>query len=256
MKNLVKVVVPIYNPELTPHELKSLTQCEKVLNRYPKVIVCPISIESEIRLKFPLWETICFDDRFFKGIKGYNTLMLSEIFYNKFTEYKYILIYQLDAWVFSDKLTEWCEKDYDYIGAPWLLKPKYYKPLPKLFLKAKSIIYKIQGRPFRKLVVGDKIGNGGFSLRRVSAFILSIQANKEKINYYLTQSKKYHEFNEDVFWATQNPNFKYPELKEALHFAIDQYPELCFELNGNVLPFGCHGWSKAAKIDFWKPYIK
>ncbi|MEW5846560.1 MAG: DUF5672 family protein [Bacteroidota bacterium] len=255
MGKLVKVVIPIYKSELDSNEYKSLIQCEKVLHKHPKAIVCPFSIFSEIKSRFPHWEVIHFEDIFFKGIEGYNTLMLSKTFYNTFSDFKYILIYQLDAWVFRDELITWCEKDYDYIGAPWLLKPKYYKLLPKLFLKAKAIIFKIQGRPFRKLIVGDKVGNGGFSLRKVTSFLNSIENHQEKINFFLNQSIKYHEFNEDVYWATQNPDFKYPGLQEALLFAIDQYPDLCYELNGKKLPFGCHGWSKASKFDFWKQFI-
>jgi len=118
------------------------------------------------------------------------------------------------------------------------------------------LIYKIQGKPFRKLIVGDKVGNGGFSLRKVSSFIKSTEQNRAIIRLYMEQSKKYHEFNEDVFWATQNSQFKYPELNEVLLFAIDQYPALCYELNGKRLPFGCHGWSKPYNIDFWKQFIE
>lgn len=256
MSQLVKIVVPIHKVVLNKNERKALEQCELVLNKYSKAIVCPLTIVSEIRYKFPHWEVIPFHDKYFKGIEGYNSLMLLKEFYSTFAKYKYILIYQLDAWVFRDELSTWCQKNYDYIGAPWLLKPKYYNFFPKLFLHAKAIIYKMQGKPFRKLIVGDKVGNGGFSLRKVSSSIKSIEDNPTKIAYYLQQSLKYHEFNEDVYWATQNPNFKYPGLQEALLFAIDQYPDLCYELNGKKLPFGCHGWSKASKFEFWSQFIK
>lgn len=44
--------------------------------------------------------------------------MLEADFYRRFGKYKYMLIYQLDAFVFSDKLLDFCEMGYDYIGAP------------------------------------------------------------------------------------------------------------------------------------------
>lgn len=44
--------------------------------------------------------------------------MLSVNFYRSFKEYEFMLIYQLDSYVFRDELLDWCEKDYDYIGAP------------------------------------------------------------------------------------------------------------------------------------------
>src|SRR3546814_12069713 len=61
-----------------------------------------------------------FDDGYFKDISSYNSLMMSSAFYQSFLEYKYILIHQTDAFVFNNELKEWCEKDFDYIGDPWL----------------------------------------------------------------------------------------------------------------------------------------
>lgn len=44
--------------------------------------------------------------------------MLSAEFYDRFAAYEYVLIYQLDAFVFADRLAEFCQMGYDYIGAP------------------------------------------------------------------------------------------------------------------------------------------
>ena len=41
-------------------------------------------------------------------------------FWEKFADYEYVLMYHLDALVFSDQLQEWCGKGLDYIGAPFL----------------------------------------------------------------------------------------------------------------------------------------
>jgi hypothetical protein len=196
-----------------------------------------------------------FADGYFENIAGYNRLMMSPEFYRRFADCRYILIYQLDAFVFRDELRQWCDKDYDYLGAPWLLKPKYYAFHMRFFLKIKAIGYRIQGRPFRKLIVGDKIGNGGFSLRKVSSHYRVTENKKAKIDYYLKQSEIYSEFNEDVFWGTQNPEFTYPAISEALTFSIDEYPKLCFQMNDKKIPFGCHGWSKPARNGFWKDKI-
>jgi hypothetical protein len=177
--------------------------------------------------------------------------MLSLDFYNRFIDCEYVLIYQLDAYVFRDELKEWCSKNYDYIGAPWILKPKYHNFFFWLFLKLKAFCYFIIGRQCKHLICGDKVGNGGFSLRKVSSHIQVIYEKKNKIELYIEKSKTYSEYNEDVFWATQPSEFKYPKLQEALLFSIDQHPELCFKANGNKLPFGCHGWSKPNRLDFW-----
>jgi len=56
MNKLVKVIIQIYKSELDSNEYKSLIQCEKVFCKHPKAIVCPVSILSEIKSKFPHWE--------------------------------------------------------------------------------------------------------------------------------------------------------------------------------------------------------
>jgi len=44
--------------------------------------------------------------------------MMSPAFYDAFKAFDYILIYQLDAFVFRDELEYFCSLGYDYIGAP------------------------------------------------------------------------------------------------------------------------------------------
>jgi hypothetical protein len=253
----VKIVIPIYKNDIDLYEQKSLKQCCDVLSSYPLVFVKPQSLNiTNLKKDYPQIAEENFADSYFENIVGYNRLMMSPEFYDRFSDCQYILIYQLDAFVFRDELKQWCDKDYDYLGAPWLLKPKYYALHMRLFLKIKAIGYRIQGRPFRKLIVGDKIGNGGFSLRKVFSHYEVTVKKKDKIDYFLKQSEVYSEFNEDVFWGTQNPEFIYPTLNEALTFSIDEYPELCFQMNHNKIPFGCHGWSKSLRNDFWKDKIE
>lgn len=50
-------------------------------------------------------------------------------------------------------------------------------------------------------------------------------------------------------------NFTYPDYMEALQFSFDKYPSLCYKLNNNQLPFGCHSWYKRRMKDFWFPII-
>ncbi len=257
--NQVKILIPIYKPlgALTQNDLKAIEQASVVLSSYEICFVKPKSLNiSDYQKAFPTISSESFEDKYFESVQSYNELMLVSTFYERFTDFEYILIYQLDAYVFKDELSQWCEKGYDYIGAPWLMKDKYYKWYNKLFLQIKSISYRIQNKPFRKFVVGDKVGNGGFSLRKVKTFYDVTVNEKELIDHYLEKSKKYSEFNEDVFWATAVDYIKRPTVSEALQFAFDQYPDMCYEKNNKQLPFGCHGWSKDAKYWFWKDFIK
>jgi len=248
---LAEVVIPIYKNNISVLEMRSLQQVCNIMGKHPLTVIKPESLDlSELFKNFPLLKTKSFDDSFFNGISGYNRLMLSDTFYSSFLHAKYILIYQLDAYMFSDELNYWCDKDYDYIGAPWLKKPIYNAPVISFIMKLSRTNSTCKWQKKQNLY--NKVGNGGFSLRKVDSHYAVTKMNQEKIKFFLEQ--KHHLYNEDVFWATVE-SFKYPEAIEALAFAFDKYPSLCYKLNNKKLPFGCHGWYKRKMKSFWKSII-
>jgi hypothetical protein len=129
----VAVVIPFYKPTLTDHERISLQQCHKTLANYPIIAVKPQSLVLPGEVAgYSFYNIISFNDEYFKSIQGYNRLMLSAAFYEAFIQYEYILIYQLDAFVFKDELSFWCNQDIDYVGAPWMRKKEYPNILKKI----------------------------------------------------------------------------------------------------------------------------
>ena len=205
-----------------------------------------------------------FDDKYFVSIDGYNKLLLTLGFYKRFESFQFILIYQLDAWVFRDELLEWCNKGFDYIGAPW------FEGWDRASQNSSYL----------------GVGNGGLSLRRVSShlrvlrtfsFLQSPKTYLKKvmdepsfstvasfITSLLTKNNSYHRFNtwqynEDGFWglfaARRHKWFKVPELNEALQFSFEANAELLYTMNGHQLPFGCHKWEFYC-ADFWRRHIK
>ena len=156
--NLVKVVIPIYQASLSQQERKSLSQAYKILRMYPLVVIKPNHLDlSELVTEFPKLSFISFADSYFKGISGYNRLMLAKEFYESFLDCTYILIYQLDAYVFRDELREWCNKGYDYIGAPWLQRPVYKLPVISGIMHLIHSYHKFRGKPSKQDLYG-KIG--------------------------------------------------------------------------------------------------
>ena len=179
--------------------------------------------------------------------------MLAKEFYESFLDCTYILIYQLDAYVFRDELREWCNKGYDYIGAPWLQRPVYKLPVISGIMHLIHSYHKFRGKPSKQDLYG-KIGNGGLSLRKVASHYRITCEQNERIDHYLAQ-KRYHLYNEDVFWATEANEFTYPKVKEAIRFSFDKYPGYCYKLNNRQLPFGCHSWYKRKMKKFWMDFI-
>tara|TARA_B100000963_G_scaffold335460_1_gene329600 strand:+ start:3757 stop:4563 length:807 start_codon:yes stop_codon:yes gene_type:complete len=267
MENKVCIIIPLYKKDFTEIETISLNQFEKVLkkDKYNAIIVCPKSLDLPLRIIDGKYNIQRFENHFFENIMGYNKLLLSKKFYLRFRKYEYMLIHQLDAYVFKDELMHWCSKGYDYIGAPWF---KNY----------------VDGDHIRDIY---KVGNGGFSLRKTKTFIDTFKQRNNYIrdlrdiiweirNKKFSLLKYFHGFNyqnkilrtinkyielkknEDAFWSIEGPKlnqkFNVAKMKDAIKFSFENSPELLFSENNNNLPFGCHKWEQY--MHFWKNHIK
>ncbi|WP_028297186.1 DUF5672 family protein [Olivibacter sitiensis] len=230
----VAIVIPVYKEIADPVEKRSFWQCMDILVGYPIVLVVPQSLNTtyyETLAKKPLIIER-FPNEYFLDITSYSRLLVSRLFYKRFLTYEYILLYQLDAWVFRDELALWTGKGYDYVGAPWLEAPP--------ITSGKKPIINLSS----KLV--NKVGNGGLSLRKVKSHL----AWSKWTRFLFIFLPK----NEDVLWTLFVP-FKKPNAREALHFAFERSPRKSFELINEQLPMGCHAWQKY-EPSFWSQFIK
>lgn len=227
----VAVVIPIYKPDLTDSEIKSFKQCLLVLANHPLILIGPNGLDTSLyeSLAGRNLQYIPFSKKYFTSVMGYSELLLNKKFYCQFEAYKYILIYQLDAWIFKDDLSYWCQQNYDYIGAPWIIS---YNLLSKNPLHINNLL-------------NNKVGNGGLTLRKIKPHM--------QWAWWVSLLFKLHAQNEDVLWSLAVP-FKKPDLFKALHFAFELNPKKCYERIGNHLPFGCHAWQKY-EPEFWKQFI-
>lgn len=258
------VTIPVYKETLNKFEKISLRQACKILRAYDITIICPKELNIDeykntisdcgIEPKFEF-----FDKQFFDGIEGYNKLMLSPEFYGRFADYKYLLIYQLDCYVFKDDLLLWANKGYDYIGAPWIFNDyRTWSFSQKIRYSTKRIIAKYTNAPNNITTTYYKVGNGGFSLRKINSCIriLDKYKNSQRLIKYMQEDIAV--LNEDVFWSREVnrylPVLKIPNYKTGLKFAFDVNPKLCYDLNNNSLPFGCHAWQRYDH-EFWSDFI-
>lgn len=225
MKKKVAVVIPYYHSNLTAFEQISIQQCLKILKNYPIIFIVPEYMnEQELPNKCDV-KYKKLPNKWFENVEAYNSMMLCKDFYQCFLDFKYILIYQMDAFVFYDQLEEFCDLGFDYIGAPWIFGVKYLRR------RDKGLWY---------------VGNGGFSLRKVEAFIGQLEKGDLK---EIT-------INEDLFWASNDSDhFRVAPIEVALQFAFEQNVQECFQRNNNQLPFGCHAWEKH-NYKFWEPFIR
>lgn len=263
------VVIVVYSDTPSDLELASFLHCISTLNMHKIHIVAPKTLSLSAYVPATSKNSInCtvirLDDTWFQSIQTYNQLMLSKTFYDTFIDYDYILLYQLDAWVFYDALDEWCAKGYDYIGAPW------FSDRGELFPYA---------------------GNGGFSLRKVSAFQEILQkknypshawdssflaiahpaktpfrAKVKKILHYVSMffcrlsPRLFIKYNRDFEDITFSKAFSFTGSKRvappliAAYFSFERFPEKLYCITGQKLPFGCHAFAKHNK-HFWARWI-
>lgn len=271
-KSRIATVTPIYRKALTADEQISLLQLQHFLSQYENIAIVP----DGLCVTLPGFHIKRFSPKYFESEATYSHLLLTPSFYQAFSDYDYILVYQLDCLVFSSDLKYWCNIGYDYIGAPWLTGFADWHA-------AQSPLW--------------AVGNGGFSLRKISSFLKVFDSKKKWINpegwwregYALKSwsnrvaNREKHILkkmrhtdnvsawlkilkspafspvlkNEDIFWGLDapyfEPDFRVAPLDVALSFAFENDPLYCFENNSRRLPFGCHAWTKYRA--FWHPYL-
>lgn len=226
------VIIPVYKTDISDEEMISLKQVSSVLKHYPIVFIAPNGLDLSIyRDIVPNCKYQYFAKKFFASINGYNSLMLSKVFYYHFLSYDYILIYQLDAFVFKDELKYWCDLGYDYIGSPWKVGENI--DFIESLRKSKNPYFWLINQ-FRDLGF-DFSGNGGFSLRNTSSFY----RNSIWFNSYISSWAS----NEDLFWGIFvkqfNPFFKVAPRSISSNFSVEKDV-----IENSSIPFGCHAWEK------------
>lgn len=232
----VAIVVPVYKPMLSSFECIALRQLMRVLKRYPKYFIMPQSLTvDEIKTQLnATCEILKFNDAFFQDIYAYTELMVANDFYSEFLQYRYILVYQLDAFVFCDRLNEFCELKYDYIGAPWFRWTPMYR------------------------FSGNLVGNGGLSLRHVK-HTLQVLVDHPRVVHDFLLNVKISGVGEDglfaYFGAHTEYSYRSAPVQIAKKFSLEVDFQKSYGSFPSNLPFGCHHWYKM-DYHIWKPYIE
>ncbi len=254
------VVIPIYRNFFDKHELQSLRSVKQQLCTYDIVFVAPKKLNvfflREIDLGFD-YKVEFFEDYFFTSVDTYSHLLMKAEFYKRFISYDYMLICQTDAYVFRNELEEWVQKNYDYIGAPWLdSENKYgYHSIRKLY----NNIKKFFGLKYRGYEHINRVGNGGFSLRKIQRFYEICLKEEEQVEVFVNTKEPIAFKVEDMFWSFYIPSkydFNIPDYQTAAHFCLDRKPNVGMKITQQKLPFACHGFNKKGVHKFWSKYIK
>ena len=261
------MVTPVYKKSLTSDDWRSIRSIREHLAHYHHFAVVPRRLAHCCPGDFPRDRIVVFDDHYFVSPMTYNKLLFSESFFGAFGKYEFMLLAQLDSLVFSDQLEYWCDRGFDYIGAPWSEKYRNHSRIKE-----------------------EKVGNGGFSLRNITSSLRVLRAKVPALPDYTmgpkpawwywsrlkklmiavgrvrvflpdvsveTFLKRHFRTNEDVFWGVYakllDPAFKVADETSALGFAFEAEPRVSFTRTGGRMPFGCHAWSKFDR-EFWEQF--
>jgi hypothetical protein len=235
------VVVPIYRERLSAEEEFSLDYSLERMPGRAVYFAAPENLTlSRYEKRYPHGRFERFPSAHFESIEGYNRLLLTPSFYQRFASCEFALILQTDALVLRDELDHWCSQPFDWIGAPWpggqmlTLSAAPYSP----------------EHPKR---IQTHVGNGGLSLRHIDASLRLLSEFPAVISEFLARG-----WNEDLFFGllgTQSAAFRLPHECLASRFALELEPERYFLRNQATLPMGAHAWGRY-NMPFWVSHLE
>lgn len=266
-KHLVTVVIPIYKTELSAIERWAVARNLSVLAPNREIaIVCPqdldiTPLDSLMGLNSNRCRIERFAPAFFDGRLGYNQLMLSQDFYSRFHNSQFVVICQTDVVIFHDNLDYWCSLNYDYIGAPWLPAPgdvEGWNLARRAIYKLRRGWARLRGE-FHPVLLKWKVGNGGFSLRRVEAMLQVLDQHPDKMAEIAKNANHTASF-EDVVWSVRvnelwPATLNIPDYATAARFAFEGHPEMAMRCTNGELPMGAHAFYRHRNRKFWSQFL-
>ena len=122
MHGQVVILVISHKSILEETEINSLRQLYKILGHYPIKFICPEGLDiSSYEIISNKIEFDFIEAEWLSNYLMFNRFKLLPQLYYKYNKYRYILFYQLDAWVFRDELAEWCNKNLIILAPPGLI---------------------------------------------------------------------------------------------------------------------------------------
>ena len=232
------VVIPVYKNELSEDEYRCVLRYFKILRNEDIYFIAPKHLNDEwYNREFPECKWKRFKDKYFTGTKSYNHLMLDEAFYRAFGDYEYMLIAQTDACILdnTDRLEEFMEAGYDYIGAPWIPERRIWE-----WTTERGGLLGFRIKCCKKPGCGINMGNGGFCLRNINHSIdLIHEYSWRKVYWFIKR-------NEDIFFGVfgrhSKCGYKLADVQTGLRFAREY--DLRDAIEHGEIPFGVHGWKK------------
>lgn len=186
MKELVTVVVPLFNASLTQSEELSLSRCIELLDHFPLIFITGDgSNGNDLKEKYPQTDIYRFDPVFFETKSNFCKLLLSDDFYERFDWSEFLLVHNLNSLILRNELRYWCKQGYDYI-----------QPFPDPLAPSLMDLFRDKQLDSESHTLLESCG---ISLRRVSAIRKVLKKKKSKVYLF----KLGNPLNDALFWEQQ-----------------------------------------------------
>jgi hypothetical protein len=234
-------------------------------NKRDIVFILPKSFSSSyLKKKYKSINFYFVDNNLLSSAKEYNKFLITKKYYNIFDGYEYLLVYQLDTWVFSLDFEYFMDLGFDLIGAPIFSENRHLEIEiingcnGGISLRKLQSFKRILDKPFffnlNSLYCDIGFGNHlnepikVFMKRLISRFIV----------FYKPDFFWPIHLNEDLYWSVIVPKFdrefKVASTNYSIGFCFDQFPQFLYEKNNNRLPLFVHALEKY-DYTFWKRFI-
>ena len=287
-KLLIKpsICIPIYKSELNKFEIISIKSHIFKLKAHDIFLLVPKSKKNDIiqslrnnDISDSFYRIHEVNDYCLERYEHYNYLLLSPSFYKFYKSYSHVLIAQIDAYTFSDKLLHWCKTDLHYIGAPCYKFGNYWvnevyfcgiggfslREIKKTLevLREDPIIFDLNDLQELSKSYSLK-GKLILFLKYLFTIILRKNRLKRDIKNHRHTSRFINLFifiNEDVSFGYYLPkhltSFKVGDFNQSVNFCIDWNVKKLLKKISYRLPFGAHGWfNYPENLKEWGKHIK
>lgn len=145
MKELVTVVIPVFDTKPTDQETSHLDRCFDLLGNFPIQLITANQMDlSHFETDYYGFETYRYDDRYFTDREGFNRLLLSQAFYEQFGWSEFIFLFEPKAFLVKNELRHWCKQAYDFIqnapNCPSLRRVEKFEKITKKRTKVQQYL--------------------------------------------------------------------------------------------------------------------
>ena len=202
MKELVSVIIPVPEPNLSPTQERILHHSLEILEKYPVIFITYEGADlSIIREHKEQIDVIYFPKEYFETRQTLAKLFLMEDFYDRFSWSDFLLVHELNSWVVRDELHYWCKQGYDYLKAA----PVSKNGSDKLEISAFSRIIGLN--EVNKEALGKGFENNGLYLCHIKSTIKTLKAKNKTAYRYRHDANLVNR--DAIFWEIEANRFSH-----------------------------------------------